>query len=179
MAANVGWPQRPKPLMTISFLIIAIMVAGGTAAAMVLRNPIHCILALTVSFAGIAALYLKLGAQFVGFTQIMVYVGAVAILAVFAIMMTQSRRIPVAGIFSRNASVGLFTASAVFAVLGWAILSQPGNGAAVQNTSVSVQQIGGSLMHEYVLPLEIVGLLLTAALIGAVVIAMDRKEDAE
>ena len=43
--------------------------------------------------------------------------------------------------------------------------------------TVSVQQIGKSLMHEYVLPREIIGLLLTAALIGAVVIAMDRKED--
>jgi NADH:ubiquinone oxidoreductase subunit 6 (subunit J) len=165
--------------MAISFLIIAIMVAGGTAAAMVLRNPVHCILALTVGFAGIAALYLELGAQFVGFTQIMVYVGAVAILAVFAIMMTQSRRIPVAGIFSRKALVGLFTAAAVFAILGWAILAQPASRTTAQNTNVSVQQIGASLMHEHVLPLEIVGLLLTAALIGAVVIAMDREEDAE
>jgi NADH-quinone oxidoreductase subunit J len=162
--------------MTVTFLIIAFLIVGGTAAAMAFRNPVHCVLALTVSFAGIAALFLELGAQFVGLTQIMVYVGAVAILAVFAIMMTQSRRAPDASIFSRNAFVGVFTAVAVFAVIGWAILSQPATSNSANNTGVSVQQIGTSLMHEYVLPLEIIGLLLTAALIGAVVIAMDRKE---
>ena len=163
--------------MTLTFLIIAFLIVAGTAAAMGFRNPIHCVLALTVSFAGIAALYLELGAQFVGFTQIMVYVGAVAILAVFAIMMTHRPGDPETRIFSRNAFVGVFTASAVFALIGWAILKQPATSAPAQPTSVSVQQIGASLMHDYVLPLEIVGLLLTAALIGAVVIAMDRKED--
>lgn len=164
--------------MTISFLIIAILIIGGTAAAMGLRNPVHCVLALTLSFAGIAALYLNLGAQFVGFTQIMVYVGAVAILAVFAIMMTHRPGDTERTIFSRHAFLGILTAAAVFAVIGWAVLAQPTPTTPnTQPTSVTVQQIGNSLMHEYVLPLEIIGLLLTAALIGAVVIAMDRKEE--
>ncbi len=74
--------------MTPAFLILAAIAVAGTAAAMALRNPIHCILALTAGLTAIAALYLQLGAQFVGLTQLMVYVGAVAILAVFAIMMT-------------------------------------------------------------------------------------------
>jgi len=165
--------------MSISFLIIAVLIVGGTAAAMSLRNPIHCVLTLSITFAGIAALFLQLGAEFVGLTQIMVYVGAVAILAVFAIMMTQSRRGLMLGTFSRNALVGLLTAVAVFSVLGWAVLSQPAAGVTRAVSPVSVQQIGSSLMHEYVLPLELIGLLLTAALIGAIVIAMDRKEDAE
>src|SRR5580698_4772955 len=76
--------------MTIVFIILAAITIAGTAAAMGLRNPIHCILALTVGLVGLATLYLQLGAQFVGFTQVLIYVGAVAILAVFAIMMTQS-----------------------------------------------------------------------------------------
>jgi len=165
--------------MTISFLIIAILIVAGTAAAMGFRNPIHCVLALTVSFGGIAGLYLYLGAQFVGFTQIMVYVGAVAILAVFAIMMTHRPGALEPTIFSRHAALGILTAFAVFGVIGWAVLSQPASSAPTnaRPTGASVQQIGNSLMHEYVLPLEIIGLLLTAALIGAVVIAMDRKED--
>ena len=164
--------------MTVPFLIIAVLIVGGTAAAMGLRNPVHCVLALTVSFAGIAALYLELGAQFVGFTQVMVYVGAVAILAVVAIMMTHRPGETDRTIFSRHALFGTLTAAAVFAVIGWAVLAQPATAAPnTQPASVSVQQIGDSLMHQYVLPLEIIGLLLTAALIGAVVIAMDRKED--
>ena len=163
--------------MTLTFLIIAVLIVAGTAAAMGFRNPVHCVLALTVSFAGIAVLFLELGAQFVGFTQIMVYVGAVAILAVFAIMMTHHPGDPETPIFSRNATVGVITAAAVFVVIAWAIFKQPAISSTAANTGVSVQQIGVSLMHDYVLPLEIVGLLLTAALIGAVVIAMDRKGD--
>ena len=164
--------------MTLSFLILAIITVGGTAAAMGLRNAVHCVLALTVGFAGVAALYLQLGAQFVGFTQIMVYVGAVAILAVFAIMMTHNPGLVERTVGSKHWLAGSVVAAAVFAVLASAI----GRSAAtLQQHSpqpvVTVQQIGDSLMHQYVLPLEIMGLLLTAALIGAVVIAMDRKEE--
>ncbi|MHB1023720.1 MAG: NADH-quinone oxidoreductase subunit J family protein [Acidobacteriaceae bacterium] len=143
---------------------------------MSLRNLVHCVLALTLGFAGLAALYLQLGAQFVGFTQILVYVGAVAILAVFVIMMTKSAgRMARPTVFSFWIT-GSVIAGSVFAVLAWAI----GSSRALLQMSpsqpeVSVQQIGDALMHRFVLPLEIMGLLLTAALIGAVVLAMQEK----
>jgi NADH-quinone oxidoreductase subunit J len=164
--------------MTVTFLILAAITVAGTAAAMGLRNAIHCVLALTVGFAGVAGLYLELGAQFVGFTQIMVYVGAVAILAVFAIMMTHKPGLVEVTVFSKHWLAGAIVAAAVFSVLAWAIRSssvspQP----APEQPDLTVQQIGDALMHHFVLPLEIMGLLLTAALIGAVVIAMDRKEE--
>jgi NADH-quinone oxidoreductase subunit J len=145
---------------------------------MSLRNAVHCVLALTLGFAGIAALYLQLGAQFVGFTQIMVYVGAVAILAVFAIMMTHKPEPAKPPTFSSYWIEGSIVAAAVFAVLAWAIRSSTvSTQAPPPQPDATVQQIGDALMHRFVLPLEIMGLLLTAALIGAVVIAMDRKEE--
>jgi NADH-quinone oxidoreductase subunit J len=164
--------------MTVAFFILAVITVAGTAAAMGMRNAIHCVLALTVGFAGVAAIYLQLGAQFVGLTQIMVYVGAVAILAVFAIMMTHSPSPTKPAAYSSFWLLGSVVAASVFAVLAWAICS---SGVATQalpsEPAVSVQQIGDALMHRFVLPLEIMGLLLTAALIGAVVIAMDHKEE--
>jgi NADH-quinone oxidoreductase subunit J len=164
--------------MTVAFLILAIITVAGTAAAMGLRNAIHCVLALTVGFAGVAGLYLELGAQFVGFTQIMVYVGAVAILAVFAIMMTHKPGLVEATVFSKHWLAGAAVAAAVFLVLAWAIRSSAVSPQPMpQQPDLTVQQIGDALMHRFVLPLEIMGLLLTAALIGAVVIAMDRKEE--
>jgi NADH-quinone oxidoreductase subunit J len=164
--------------MTVSFLILAVLTVAGTAAAMGLRNAVHCVLALTVGFAGIAALYLQLGAQFVGFTQVMVYVGAVAILAVFAIMMTHRPGLVEPTIFSSHWLAGGLVAAAVFSVFGWAICSSAASAQKLPpQPDVTVQQIGDSLMHRFVLPLEIMGLLLTAALIGAVVIAMDRNEE--
>ncbi|HWB33105.1 MAG TPA: NADH-quinone oxidoreductase subunit J [Acidobacteriaceae bacterium] len=166
--------------MTATFLILAALTVAGTAAAMGLRNAVHCVLALTVGFAGVAGIYLYLGAQFVGFTQIMVYVGAVAILAVFAIMMTHHPGLAEQP-FSRYAVWGIVIAAAVFLTLARAISLAPApsvlaTSAPAAVPSATVQQIGDALMHRYVLPLEIIGLLLTAALIGAVIIAMDPKD---
>jgi len=108
----------------------------------------------------------------------MVYVGAVAILAVFAIMMTHSPNTVKTAAYSSYWFLGGIVAAAVFAVLAWAISSSGISAQALPaQPVVTVQQIGDSLMHRYVLPLEIMGLLLTAALIGAVVIAMDRIEE--
>lgn len=163
--------------MTVSFIILAVITVAGTTAAMGLRNAVHCVLALTVGFAGVAALYLQLGAQFVGLTQIMVYIGAVAILAVFAIMMTHSPGSMQLPAFSSFWVWGSVIAAAVFSVLAWAVcLSTASMQRLPPQPDATVQQIGDALMHRFVLPLEIMGLLLTAALIGAVVIAMDHKE---
>ncbi len=160
--------------MTTIFLILALFTVAGTLAAMCLRSPIHCVLAATISFAGFAGLYLQLGAQFGGFTQVMVYVGAVAILAVFALMMTNSRDTPAPESEPSQRLSGIATGAGVFAVLAWAIHSARLSGPEQsREVTASVQQIGDALMHRFVLPLEIVGVLLTAALIGAVVVAMD------
>jgi NADH-quinone oxidoreductase subunit J len=162
--------------MTATFLILAAITIAGTVAAMAMRNLVHCVLALTLGFAGLAALYLQLGAQFVGLTQILVYVGAVAILAVFVIMMTQRPTETTESIFSSFWFTGSLIAALVFAVLGWAIHSSNlPSGIVPPHVEATVQPIGDALMHKYVLPLEIMGLLLTAALIGAVVLAMQEK----
>jgi NADH-quinone oxidoreductase subunit J len=164
--------------MTAAFLIIAVLTVAGTAAAMNLRSAIHCVLALTLGFAGIAAIYLQLDAQFVGLTQIMVYVGAVAILAVFAIMMTQTSLPARPAVYTSHWFLGGLVAASVFSLLAWRILSSKASTRGLPpKPTVTVQQIGDRLMHGFVLPLEIMGLLLTAALIGAVVIAMDRTEE--
>jgi NADH-quinone oxidoreductase subunit J len=166
--------------MTVFFLIAAVVTIAGTAAAMSLRNPIHCILALTGGLVGLAGLYLELGAQFVGFTQVLVYVGAVAILAVFAIMMTRgaegSAGLLAEGAFSSSWLQGVGVAVVVFVVLAWAMRSGLGSGQIVgAEPVVQVNEIGDALMHRFALPLEIVGLLLTTALIGAVIVAMPEK----
>lgn len=164
--------------MTVAFFILAVITVAGTAAAMGMRNAVHCVLALTVGFAGVAAIYLQLDAQFVGLTQIMVYVGAVAILAVFAIMMTHNPSPIKQATYSSYWLMGSIVAAAVFAVLSWAVVSSGVPARTLPSEpAVSVQQIGDALLHRYVLPLEIMGLLLTAALIGAVVIAMDNNEE--
>lgn len=162
--------------MTILFFILAALTIAGTAAAMLLRHPIHCVLALTLGLVGLAALYLELSAQFVGFTQILVYVGAVAILAVFAMMMTQSAGPVPRPALSSSWLMGSVIAAAVFAVLAYAIVAgSRSTNILPPRPVISVNQIGNALMHRYVLPLEIMGLLLTAALVGAVILATPER----
>lgn len=161
----------------VFYILAALTVAGGLAA-MLLKNTVHCALALTVAFAGLALLFMNLDAQFAGFAQILVYIGAVAILVVFAILLTRGSETPRDGVFSKTWLVGLVIAAGVFAVLGWAVIGSarvlPHETAVPQ---VTVLQIGNALVSRYVLPLEIVAVLLTAAMIGAVIVAMHEKEE--
>src|SRR6185312_13559820 len=162
--------------MNIVFAIIAAVTIAAAVAAMSLRNLIHCALALATSFTGIAVAYLQLGAQFVGFTQVLVYVGAVAILVVFAILLTRGSEPPQQSVLSAGWIGGVVVAVLVLAVLVFAIAkSSVIHGAAPPQPQATVQQIGDALMNKFVLPLEVVGLLLTAALIGAVIIAMKEE----
>jgi NADH:ubiquinone oxidoreductase subunit 6 (subunit J) len=166
--------------MTLSFAIIAVVTIAAAVAAMSLRNLVHCALAVTVTLAGLAAVYLQLNAQFVGFAQILVYVGAVAILIVFAILLTRGSESSPQSIVSAGWLTGIATALAVLGVLTYAIAkSYVTKREAPAAVDVTVRQIGDALMNRFVLPLEVIGLLLTAALIGAVIIAMREPPDAK
>ena len=162
--------------MALPFALVALLTIAAAVAAMTLRNLVHCALALTLAFAGLAAAYLQLDAQFVGFAQILVYIGAVAILIVFAILLTRGGEAPQGSVFSAAALWGVLVAAAVFGTLAWAVnTSVTSHRGLPPQPEATVRQIGDALMTKFVLPLEVIGLLLTAALIGAVILAM--KED--
>ena len=165
--------------MSLTFAIIAAVVIAAAILAMALRNLVHCALSLTVAFAGLAAVYLQLGAQFVGFAQVLVYVGAVAILVVFAILLTRGSETSPQRILSSGWVTGAAAAVAVLGTLVYAVWNSevlPKSSAATA-PEAPVRQIGDALMHRFVLPLEVLGLLLTAALIGAVIIAMKENKE--
>lgn len=145
---------------------------------MTLRRLVHCALALTVAFAGLAGLYLNLGAEFVGLAQLLVYVGAIAILIVFAILLTRGGEGAEEHVFSPTGLSGAVIALAVFAVLAWAVETSGLAGThavTVVAPSNTMREIGLALMQRYVLPLEVIALMLTAAMIGAVLLALREK----
>jgi NADH-quinone oxidoreductase subunit J len=164
--------------MTIPFLILAAVTLAGACAAMMFRGLVHCALALAVAFAGIGALYLNLGAQFLGLAQLLVYVGAIAVLIVFVILLTRggdSDSPPLSP--ARWPITGILVAVAVFAILAWAVLhSFAVHAPALGAPQATIRQLGTALMARYVLPLEVIGLMLTAALIGAVIVAMKENQ---
>jgi NADH-quinone oxidoreductase subunit J len=159
------------------FIILALVTLAGAFLAMRLRNLVHCALCLVLAFGGLAALFLQLDAQFVGLAQILVYIGAIAILIVFAILLTRGseppQQPPVTPSWLMGAGVAVLTfGSLTAAVLASSITPGVANPKADVAVDVAVKRIGEKLMTDYVLPLEVVALLLTAALIGAVIIAM-------
>ncbi|HEX7518193.1 MAG TPA: NADH-quinone oxidoreductase subunit J [Chthoniobacterales bacterium] len=159
-------------MSTAAFIVIAILTLAGALAAASLSKLIHAAFCLVVAFVGIAAFYFLLGAEFVGLVQVFIYVGAVAVLIVFTILLTR-RADENTGGFNWG---GVVIAIAVFSGLIWAILQTPALSiAAPQIEALTVKRIGEVLMTDYVWPLQCVGLLLTAALIGGLILVMEEK----
>ena len=155
MRISQDWSTIPMIFgLGIVFLLTAALTVAGAVAAALLKNLVHCALSLTVTFAGLALLYLELDAQFAGFSQILVYIGAVAILVVFAILLTRGAGVPEYRGYSTSWLLGLVIAAAIFALLGWAVVkSLPAESAASAAPAITVQSIGAALMSSYVLPL--------------------------
>jgi NADH-quinone oxidoreductase subunit J len=159
-------------MSTAAFLVISILTLSSALAAALLSRLIHAALCLVVAFIGIAAFYFLLGAEFVGLVQVFVYVGAVAVLIVFTILLTR-RDVDKDHAFHWSGAV---IAVAVFAGLVWSILRTPNlSGSAPAIEALTVRRIGEALMTDYVWPLQCIGVILTAALLGALVLAMDEN----
>ena len=158
--------------MSASFVIISILTLAAALAAATLPKLMHAALSFAVAFVGLAAFFFLLGAEFVGLVQVFVYVGAVAVLIVFTILLTR-RDVEKDRRFNWS---GVVVAIAVFGGLIWAIFkTQSLSLAAPEMPALTVKRIGEALMMNYVWPLQCVGLLLTAALIGALILVMNEE----
>lgn len=166
--------------MTLAFLAIAFVTVAAAAVAMSLRNLIHSALLLVFGWAGIAAFYLWAGAEFVAFSQLMVYVGAVSMVVLFAVLLTQHspesfREQP----DSLGRVVGaLLVGGGVLGVLFGAVLSSKlATSAAPVAPTISVKDLGNLLMGPHAAAVLVVGVILTVTLIGAVIIASTDRAD--
>jgi NADH-quinone oxidoreductase subunit J len=168
-------------LNEIVFLLCASVTLAGAVAAMTLRNLVHCALCAAGAFAGLAAIYLQLDAAFAGFAQLLIYVGAVAILIVFTVLLTRGADIQPGSTTSTSWWVGVPVGALVLGCLIASIMSSPSLLFRVpsQDVQAPVKQIGEQLMNQFVMPLETIGLLLTAALLGAVVIGLREPRQSE
>ena len=155
-----------------AFILIAILTLGAALAAATLRKLMHAALSFAVALVGLASFFFLLGAEFVGLALVFIYIGAVAVLIVFTILLT---RRDVGKDRGFNWS-GIVIALAMFGALTWSILKTQSLAIVAPHIrALTVKQIGAALMTTYVWPLQCVGLLLTAALIGALVLVMEEK----
>jgi NADH-quinone oxidoreductase subunit J len=152
----------------IAFYVLAAMTIGSAVAVVVVRNMIHAVVALIGTFAGVAGLYVTLSADFIAITQILIYIGAISILFLFAIVLTPASSRMNQESFMRFPAAGL--CAVIVAVLAYVALDTNWNVVGGDGFQETATQIGTLLLDKYVLPFEIASALLLVAVIGSIVL---------
>ena len=159
-----------------AFAVVAAVGAISAIAVVTARNVVHAALYLVVALLSVGATFLLLGAEFAGWVQILIYVGAIVILFLFGLMLTKA---PIGRdtLDNQNRWLGVLVGAGVFAGLVFLIQSAfpVGEAERFQVIQATTANVGESMFRDYVLPFEAISFLLLAALIGAIVLA--RKDE--
>jgi len=159
-------------------MVLAVVGSVAAIAVVTARNVVHAALYLVVTLLAVGGVYLLLGAEFLGWVQILIYVGAIVILFLFGLMLTKA---PIGRdtLDNHQRWVAAVVGALVFA--GLVFLIQDAfpvkDAVATPSFQASTALIGDAIFRRYVLPFEAISFLLLAALIGAIVLA--RKDDAQ
>jgi NADH-quinone oxidoreductase subunit J len=161
----------------IFFGLIAAGTVFGALRVVTTKNVVHAALWLVLVLAGVGANFLLLGAEFTGVTQVLVYIGAIVVLFLFGTMLTRSPIGTDPDVDNPSWYVGLVVALPLLGLLTYALVDQWGNDridALTPARAQSTAEVSDSIFSTYLVAFEAIGFLLTAALIGAIVLA--RKE---
>lgn len=166
--------------LELVFLITAIVTLGGAIMVVTVRNLIHAALWLILSLFGVAVIYSLLSATFFAVIQVVIYIGAIAILMIFAIMLTRRVMQDTGRTVNRGWWIAGFLSLVLFTALVWMLSTWNGfytSLPAMPPEIDTIKILGTALVSPsgYVIPFEIASVLLLAALIGAVVVAWERK----
>ncbi|HEX7118489.1 MAG TPA: NADH-quinone oxidoreductase subunit J [Longimicrobiales bacterium] len=162
--------------------VFASLAVGGAAGTVLGRNPIASLLSLVLTFFSLAAIYILLGAHFIGAIQVMVYAGAIMVLFLFVIMLLNLGHDFRADLRKGAWLVSGFTATGLIFYFLWRPLAEP-NGLAAAGAPVAdkaaeagnaVTVIADPLFREFLVPFELTSILLLVAVIGAVLLAKRR-----
>jgi NADH:ubiquinone oxidoreductase subunit 6 (subunit J) len=162
----------------VVFAILTLMTLGGGLGVVSSRNLFHSALFLVLSFAGVVGYYVLLDAGFLAAVQLLIYIGAIAILILFAIML--SRGLMAQHQSQRNQQwwMAALVALLIFVVLVvvlWQVDWPVADGQALASPSVAISRLGQDLLGPYVIPFEVASVLLLVALVGAVILARERE----
>lgn len=163
-------------ISSVLFFLLAFGVIGGGLAVVTLRNIIHSAIAMMICFGSLAGMYALLGAPIVAAAQVLIYLGAISVLILFAIMLTQAGDANLSAPFHRQLPIAIVVALALIGLVGWAVV-QTDWGLAAEAVSANVDAIAIALFTEFALPFEIISLLILVAIIGAIYLARRPEED--
>jgi NADH-quinone oxidoreductase subunit J len=163
----------------IVFFILTIFTIGGAIGVVTSRTLFHSALYLILSLFGVAGYYVLLSAGFLAVVQLMLYIGAVDILILFAIMFSRQVMAPAQSQLNRQWWVSLIMAVVLLVVLVVTVNSVQWPLSEAQPSGNTVEQLGLAFLGSYLIPFEVIGILLSAALIGAVILAREKTEAEE
>lgn len=154
----------------VAFWVLAVVTLGSALMVATVRNLVHAVLFLILSFVGVAGLYITLSADFVAVVQILIYAGAISVLMLFAILLTPSSsrdNAPVPYAAPLGMLAGLVGAVIIFVALrtDWAKAAGGGN-----EFETTAAEIGRALLEPYVIPFEVASVLLVVAMLGAILL---------
>jgi NADH-quinone oxidoreductase subunit J len=175
-------PNGHQMIATIFFYIFSAILLASAATVVSARNPVHSVLFLILAFFNAAALFLIAGAEFLAMVLVIVYVGAVAVLFLFVVMMLDVNFAELRSGFQRYLPVGAAVGAVLFAEIlsvawGWkvsigAAALRMSPAPAISNT----QALGNVIYTEYIFLFQAAGLVLLVAMIGAIVLTLrDRR----
>ncbi|MBI5167698.1 MAG: NADH-quinone oxidoreductase subunit J [candidate division NC10 bacterium] len=158
------------------FYFLAAITIGAALIVVLGRNIVHCAFSLVLAFFGVAGLYVLLDAEFLAAVQVLIYVGGITILLLFAIMLTSRASGPGVRILNEQLGLSALIAGGLFFLLIYALWKGIPALAIKVPTQANVPTIGRVLMTSYVLPFEVASVLLLAALVGALILARKEKD---
>ena len=176
---SLFWCRRScrRPAQFV-FFGIALVTIVGALLVVLSRNLFHSALGLVLSFFGVAGVYFISEAEFVGVSQILVYVGAISTLITFAIMLTRGMMFGTTSPRNRQSGTAAIITALTFVVLAALMraVPWPQSGEAIPDGEAVIARIGSMFVNEYFVAFELLALLLLVALAGAIVLARDRKQ---
>tara|TARA_B110001454_G_scaffold7680_1_gene7364 strand:- start:361 stop:858 length:498 start_codon:yes stop_codon:yes gene_type:complete len=156
----------------IIFLSLIIIISSSAIWVVVSPNLVHSAVSLLITLFGVAGLYVFLYADFLAATQVVIYVGGILVLIIFGVMLTNKIDKPVIESNSSNKIIGFFVSGFIFSILSFVVLQtnwqiMPNN---IEGDS-TVKLIGYLILGKYLLPFELISVLLLAALVGSAMLA--------
>lgn len=158
----------------VTFWILAVIVVGSALLVVTFKNIFHAGLALVVTFLGVAGYYLALRADFLAITQILIYAGAIAVLILFAILMTHRVGEHKETVHNSLKIMSMLVIAPLLALITVVVqITFPRTTMMPQQTGPQLAKIGERLLISYALPFEIISLILLAAMIGAIIVGRE------
>ena len=171
-------------MMTFAFYLFAISACVAGFMVVIGRNPVHSVLWLILAFLSASGLFVLQGAEFVAMLLIVVYVGAVAVLFLFVVMMLDVDFAELKGELARSLPLGLLIGLVLIAQLGMALSGWTASDAAQSLRAVPIAEgvqntrgLGMMLYDRYALMFQMAGLILLVSMIGAILLTMRHRKD--